>query len=106
MIELMLVAKRGNPVSGVIGMAGSVAAGAYVPTSTFPSWSRAVAAVNPMTYALRAWRGALLEGVCPSHLTRPLLVLLALCVAGVPLTRAMLRRYVDLAREEGMLCIY
>ena len=103
---VVLVAKRGNPVSGVIGMAGSVAAGAYVPTETFPRWLQVIAGANPMTYALRAWRGALLEGVGPSDLGGPLLVLLALCVAGIPLALMALRRCIDLARSDGTLCVY
>jgi len=102
----VLIAKRGNPVAGLLGMAGTVAAGAYVPTSTFPGWLQAVAAVNPMTYALRAWRGALLEGRGPSSLAAPLLVLAVLTVVGLPVALTVLRRAIDLARAEGTLATY
>lgn len=63
-----------------------------------------LAAANPMTYALDAWRGALLDGLGPTELLGPLAALLAMCVIGVPPARSVLRRCVDLARTDGTLC--
>ena len=76
----------------LLGMAGTLAAGAYVPTSTFPGWLQVIASLNPMTYALRAWRGALLQGSSPSSLSTPLLVLAALVIIGLPVA-LMLRQF-------------
>jgi ABC-2 type transport system permease protein len=102
----VLIAKRGSPVAGLLGMAGTVAAGAYVPTSTFPRWLQAIASVNPMTYALRAWRGALLEAQSPASIGPSLAVLAVLAIVGLPLALTVLRRAIDLARAEGTLATY
>lgn len=103
---VVVVAKRGNPVAGALGLAGSVAAGAYVPVETFPRWLQAVAAVNPMTYALDAWRGSLLEAAGLGDLAGPLLVLGAIAAVGLPVAWTVLRRSLDLARTDGTLCVY
>ena len=50
---------------------------ALVPHREMPGWLAAVAGVNPLTFAVEAWRGALLLGEAPSPLTAALLGLLA-----------------------------
>jgi ABC-2 type transport system permease protein len=99
----VLVAKRGDPIAVLFGMVGALTAGAYAPTSTFPGWLRVVAAVNPMTYGLRAWRGALLAGRGPATVAPDLAVLAVLALVAVPLARIAVRRAIDLARAEGTL---
>jgi ABC-2 type transport system permease protein len=100
----VLVVKRGDPVAALIGMAGTLAGGAYMPTSTFPGWLRAVAAVNPMTAALDAWRGALLGG--GAGLAGPLLGLAALAAVAVPFGWWLCGRAIDVARHDGTLAAY
>lgn len=52
---------------------------ALVPTRQMPSWLAEVARFNPLTLAVDAWRGALLDGAAPSWgQALPLLVLLVL----------------------------
>ena len=102
----VMVAKRGNPVATLVGMAGSLSAGAYAPTSTFPGWLRAVASANPMTYALRAWRGALLDARPPADLAGSLAVLAGLAVVALPVSRWALRRALAAARRDGTLATY
>lgn len=102
----VMVAKRGNPVATLVGMVGSLTAGAYAPVATFPGWLQAVASANPMTYALRAWRGALLQGRAPGQLAGSLLVLAGLAAAAVPLGRWALRRALAVARRDGTLAAY
>ena len=41
----VLLTKRGNPVATIVGMVGSLTAGAYAPVDTFPHWLRWVARV-------------------------------------------------------------
>jgi ABC-2 type transport system permease protein len=50
---------------------------ALVPHRAMPGWLAAVAAVNPFTLAVEAWRGALLAGAAPSPAAVTLLALLA-----------------------------
>lgn len=102
----VLVAKRGNPVAGLIGMAGSLAGGAYVPVDTFPGWLQVLAALNPMAYALEAWRGALLDAAPPNDLLGPLLVLASIAAVGIPAAAWLVGRAVDVARVDGTLAAY
>lgn len=102
----VMVAKRGNPVATLIGMVGSLTAGAYAPVSTFPGWLQAVATANPMTYAVRSWRGALLAGQSPADLAGSLAVLATMAAVALPLGRWSLRRAVGVARRDGTLAGY
>ncbi|MGQ0521441.1 MAG: ABC transporter permease [Actinomycetota bacterium] len=102
----VLVVKRGNPVATLIGMTGALVGGAYVPTSTFPGWLEAVAAVNPMTYALDAWRGALLAGDGPGAIAGDLAVLAATAAVALPLAWWAVGRAVDVARADGTVATY
>jgi ABC-2 type transport system permease protein len=102
----VLVAKRGNPVATLVGMVGAVTAGAYAPVDTFPGWLQGVAAVNPMTYALDAWRSATLLGEGPADVAADLTVLGAVAVVVGPLSWWVLGRAIDVARRDGTLVTY
>jgi len=102
----VLVAKRGNPVATLIGMVGAVTAGAYAPVDTFPGWLQAVADVNPLTYALDAWRTATLRGEGPGAVAGDLAVLGAVAVVVGPFSWWVLRRAIDVARRDGTLVSY
>lgn len=90
----------------LVGMLGSLTAGAYVPVDTFPGWLQVIAVCNPMTYAVRAWRGALLEATPPWEMLGSLAVLAAVAVVFLPLAHVALRRALDLARADGTLATY
>lgn len=103
---VVLVAKRGNPVATLIGMVGAVTAGAYAPVDTFPGWLQAVADVNPLTYALDAWRSATLRGEGPGAVAGELGVLGTVAVVVGPLAWWVLGRAIDVARRDGTLVSY
>lgn len=103
---VVLVVKRGNPLATLVGMVGAVTAGAYAPVDTFPGWLQAVAAINPMTYALDAWRSATLLGEGPAEVAGDLAVLLAVALVVGPLSGWVLRRAIDTARRDGTLVTY
>lgn len=102
----VLVVKRGNPVATLVGMVGAVTGGAYAPVSTFPRWLARVADLNPVTYALDAWRGALLDARSPGDLGHPLVVLVAVAVLVAPVAWWALGRAIDIARADGTLGSY
>lgn len=102
----VVVVKRGNPLATLVGMAGAVTAGAYAPVDTFPGWLQGVAAANPMTYALDAWRAAVLRGEGPGAVAGDLAVLAAVAVVLGPLSWWALRRAIDVARRDGTLVTY
>ena len=102
----VMLAKRGNPIATIVGMVGSLTAGAYAPVDTFPHWLRWVAHVNPMTYALEVWRGGLLFGKAPGDVAGPLAVLAGVAVFMVPVSWWALGRSIDIARTDGTLGSY
>lgn len=103
---VILVVKRGNPVATLLGMLGSLTGGAYAPVETFPSWLQRVAEANPITYALRAWRAALLQAAGPGEVVESLWVLVGVTVVVGPLAWWALGRAVDVARADGTLASY
>ena len=102
----MLIVKRGNPVATIVGMVGAVTGGAYAPVDTFPRWLARVADVNPVTYALEAWRGALLDARSPADLAHPLVVLVGVGIVIGPAAWWCLGRALDVARADGTLGSY
>ena len=103
---IVLVVKRGNPVATLVGMVGAVTGGAYAPVDTFPDWLARLAVLNPVTYALDAWRGALLAGSTPSEIGHELLVLVAVAVIAAPIAWWALGEAIDVARSDGTLGSY
>jgi ABC-2 type transport system permease protein len=103
---VVLVVKRGNPLATLLGMVGAVTAGAYAPVSTFPGWLQGIATINPMTYAIDAWRGATLSGAGPGDVAGDLAVLAVVTIVVAPIGWWSLRRAVDVARRDGTLVTY
>lgn len=103
---VVLLVKRGNPLATLIGMVGAVTGGAYAPVDTFPGWLQTVATVNPVTYALDAWRGALLLGAGPGDVLGDVVVLAAVAAVLSPLAWWALARSIDVARRDGTLGTY
>jgi ABC-2 type transport system permease protein len=80
----LLLFKRGNPAKWFILGVSSVAGGMLFPVNILPPWLQLVAYLNPVTYAMDAMRGALLNGAGIFSLAHPLLVLLAFAVVLLP----------------------
>jgi len=80
----LLLFKRGNPAKWFILGASSVTGGMLFPVSILPPWLQMVAHLNPVTYAMDALRGALLNGQGILSLGRPLLLLLAFAAVILP----------------------
>jgi len=71
----LLLFKRGNPFKWFILGVSSVAGGMLFPVSILPEWLQIVAHLNPVTYALDAMRGALLDDAGVLGIARPLSIL-------------------------------
>jgi ABC-2 type transport system permease protein len=71
-----------------------------------PAWLQIFAYLLPITYALRAMRGALLAGATWSVLAPDLLALCLFCLVLLPLSLWVFRFAVDRARAEGTLAHY
>jgi ABC-2 type transport system permease protein len=60
--SFVLAFKRGDPVGGVLNMAGLIFAGAYFPRELLPEVAQRAAQFLPHTHLLTALRSALLDG--------------------------------------------
>jgi ABC-2 type transport system permease protein len=101
-----LVWKRGDPLAFLLGTASALLGGVYFPLSVVPDWLRAVAAWIPLTYALSAMRGALLEGATPAVLWPELLKLALFAALLIPLSVAAFAAALARARRDGSLAQY
>jgi len=80
----LLLFKRGNPSKWLFVGVSSVVGGMLFPVSILPEWLQVVARLNPVTYALDAMRGALLEGAKVQTIARPLVVLFVFAALLLP----------------------
>ncbi|MFN2137110.1 MAG: ABC transporter permease [Candidatus Promineifilaceae bacterium] len=103
---IIMVIKRGNPVTAVFGAIANLVSGVFYPVEVLPAWLQTVARLVPLTYALSLMRGALLEGATWSQLSSDFLALAAFCVALFPLSLFIFRAAVRRARLEGTLTHY
>jgi ABC-2 type transport system permease protein len=81
-----LLFKRGNPAKWFILGVSSIAGGMLFPVNILPPCLQVVAHLNPVTYALDAMRGALLDGASIFSIARSLLLLLAFGALLLPLS--------------------
>jgi ABC-2 type transport system permease protein len=99
----LLLFKRGNPFKWfIIGLSG-VVGGMLFPVTILPQWLQIVARLNPVTYALDAMRGALLDGDSIVTIARPLLILLLFALVLLPLSMLTFRWALRRTKTTGTL---
>lgn len=101
--SVIMVIKRGDPITGFLGNMANLIGGVYYPVEILPTWLQLPAKLLPITYALRAMRLALLTGASWGELTPDLLALAAFCLVLFPLSLISFRYAVDRARADGSL---
>lgn len=82
----LLLFKRGNPAKWFILGVSSIVGGMLFPVGILPPWLQVIAHLNPVTYALDAMRGALLDGAGIFSIGRSLLLLLLFGAALLPIS--------------------
>jgi len=102
----IMVFKRGNPVTWLVANLASLLGGVYYPVSILPDWLQPLARLLPITYALEAMRGALLDGAGWVELALNMLILAAFCLLLFPLSLVVFRFAVHKARVNGSLTHY
>lgn len=102
----VLVTKRGDPITMVIGLASTVLAGAVVPISTFPNALETLARIFPAYYGIRGTRLALLTDAKFGDIAPDLVALFAFDVVLIAAALWSFRRAVDIARTAGTLGSY
>ncbi|MCI0396887.1 MAG: ABC transporter permease, partial [Chloroflexi bacterium] len=104
--SVIMVIKRGEPITGLFAGLANLLAGVYYPVEILPDWLQAVAKVIPVTYALRAMRLSLLVGASWTEIGRELLILAAFTIVLFPISLVAFRAAVERARYEGTLAHY
>lgn len=82
----LLLFKRGNPAKWFILGVSSIVGGMLFPVDILPPWLQVIARLNPVTYALDAMRGALLDGAGISAIGGSLLLLLVFGAVLLPIS--------------------
>jgi len=80
----LLLFKRGNPSKWFFLGVSSLVGGMLFPVDILPHWLQVVAHLNPVTYALDAMRGALLDGAGLASVGKPVLILLVFALVLLP----------------------
>jgi ABC-2 type transport system permease protein len=104
--SLIMVIKRGDPVTALLGNLANLVGGVYYPIEVMPGWLQAVAKLLPISYALHGMRLALLTGANWEKLLPDILTLCLFCVILFPLSILTFRYAVERARLDGSLAQY
>ncbi len=103
---VVMLVKKGNPVTWLFGSASSLLAGVFYPISVLPDWLEPVSRFIPLTYALDAMRLAVLKGSSLGELRFSILVLLGFTVVLTPLGFIVFSKALKRAKREGSLAQY
>ncbi len=104
--SIIMVIKRGDPVTVIIASVSSLVGGVYYPIEVLPEWLQTISYLVPITYALRVMRYSLLVGSSAADIATDLAILLGFCLVLFPLSLFIFRRAVDIARRDGSLAQY
>ncbi|MFZ1630255.1 MAG: ABC transporter permease [Anaerolineae bacterium] len=104
--SFIMVTKRGDPVTTIVGGVGLLLGGVYYPVELLPSWLQFFAALIPVTYALRAMRNALLADASWSVLLPDIGALIVFCLILVPFSLFTFKQAVRWAKSDGSLAHY
>jgi ABC-2 type transport system permease protein len=103
---VIMVVKRGNPVTIIFASVANLVSGVYYPIEVLPEWLQVIARLMPLTYALRLMRQSLLAGASWSDLANDFLALIIFAAILFPLSLMVFRAAVQRARLEGSLAHY
>jgi ABC-2 type transport system permease protein len=103
---VLLIAKRGDPVSGPIMQLTMLLSGAVYPVAVLPAPIRAISWCLPATWGVHATRELLLGGAGWRDVLPAIGVLLAFVAVMVPLALLAFRSCVHTARRHGLLGSY
>ncbi len=95
--------QQGGGITGFAAAGMTLLSGAFFPLSVLPGWLHALAYASPLTYSLRALRGAIIDGRSVPQLWDALLPLAAFAVVLLPLGVLALSAGLRHARAGGLL---
>jgi ABC-2 type transport system permease protein len=103
---VLLLAKRGDPISGPVFQLTLLMSGAVFPVELFPSWLETLCRVTPAFYGVRGAREALLTDGGVSGTFDEILILGAFAAVSLPLALWVFGRSVATAKRLGVLGSY
>lgn len=104
--SVIMVVKRGDPISWLFGSISSFLSGALVPTAVFPMWLQWLSYIFPVFYSLRAMRFAVLNGASFSQVSSDIFILTGFAAVIVPLSVVAFKHAVKIAKIDGTLGTY
>lgn len=100
---LVVAIQQGAGIMGAVVAGMSLVSGALFPIAVLPPAVRVLSFLSPLTYSLRAMRGALLRGQSPVEIINSLGVLLCFGAVLLPLSLLVLSGCFRYARARGTL---
>lgn len=103
---LVLLVKRGDPISGPVFQATLLMSGAVFPIELFPGWLEWACRLTPAYYGVRGSREALLTDAGLTGTLDEIAILVAFDVVAVPLALILFGRSIRSAKRYGLLTSY
>jgi ABC-2 type transport system permease protein len=101
--SFLLIFKRGDPITSLVGHLSALLAGVYFPLSVLPGWLQVVSFFLPFTHALEGLRQAVLNGRTVMELSTQVMVLSIFAAILLPLSLAVFSYAVHQAKRLGTL---
>lgn len=103
---LTMALRRANPLNLLVASTSMIAGGVLYPRGILPHPLALLGELLPITPALDGLRGAMVHGLGPAQLGRPLLHLAVFAILGCPLGAWLFARLLRAARRDGSLTSY
>ena len=99
--SILVVVKKGDPVSWVFSSLGAILAGTMFPVSVLPGWMQKISYCLPLTHSLEAARRSLLSGAGISQVSANLWALVIFIIILIPVTIAVNSICMKNAKKKG-----
>ena len=103
---MILIFKRGDPLTWVFGTVSSLLGGTLYPITIMPLWLQKIAMLLPITHALRAMRHAIIQGYSLKALSLDIYLLMFFCLVLVPISLVVFKFALKKAKKDGSLMKY
>ena len=104
--SFVMIFKRGDPISWIIGAGSTLLGGLYYPISVLPAWLQKFSYIFPITYSLEGMRLAVLKGYSLSELKSIITMLMGFSVLILPICILIFQYAVKKAKMDGTLTHY
>jgi ABC-2 type transport system permease protein len=101
--SFLLIFKRGDPITSLVGHLSALLAGVYFPLAVLPGWLQKVSFFLPFTHALEGLRQAVLNGRTLLGLSTQVVVLCIFAIILLPLSLAVFSWAIHQAKRLGTL---